>query len=973
MLKENWAGEERQAVDTATGPSAIDLAVRTELIRVLYGRATVPLINVVVAVISAGLLRGLYPVWVTVAWVSVTVVVTGFRLALWLRFSRSRPGAIEPWGLAFTLSTSLMGCLWGLLASIVFVTNDPVYHLFAAFVLGGMCAGAAMRNSPHLPAYYCFAIPAALPMIVGLLTRDRAMSVGMGALLLIFVVVLTIVARENNVRFTEYIRIKIEQDVLNDDLKRLTLDLTKQVDERRKTALALEESSERFHAIGDNALDAIIISDSNGEVVFWNPAAERIFGYKTDEIIGSNIHKILSPVRFREKAIERFAHFVNTGQGDVLGKTVLLGALRKDGTEFPIDLSVSSMNLGGTRHALGILRDVSDREKAMRVLEERGAELKEAQRLAHIGNWSYDPRNGTTVWSEELFRIFGRESSLPAPSAVEYTTLITLDSVAKMTAAMQRCVDNGESFDIDLELLRADVQTSWVSMRGEVRRTGDGEVHLRGTAQDITIRKRVEELARDQESMFRSLVEQNMSGILIVSEEATITYLNPAAVEMLGFRQAQSVIGHPAVEFISDKDTSAVEAAMQSLIEGREKFAELAVTIRRANNEGLEVLAKSAIATFQGKRVIITVVMDITERRRSEEKVVKLNEQMTTALAVLRRHQHDQTAIAKLSDMLQSCRSTAEAYPIIAATANLLFPSGTNGALALMEATAAQDLTRVAAWGADQEATLPGFLREDCWALRTGQCYEVDGPGNAAQCHHFSKVQSAPYLCLPLMVQGKTQGLLHLALAKGGAIDSELRQVMNSFGDVVKLSLANLDLRESLAEQALRDPLTGLFNRRYLVETLTREVRRAQRTGSSLTIAMMDIDHFKRFNDTEGHDAGDLILSGLGAFLLGNLRAGDIACRYGGEEFLTVLPECDLTTARERMTKFSALVKGKAQAFRGHTLPSVTLSIGLANLSNAISTGESLITAADEAMYAAKNNGRDRIEIFQMPVPKGTL
>ncbi len=959
---------------TIRGSEASDFSkrtdqVRVEMVRALFGSGTVPLFNVVIGVLAAVLMWPIYPAWVIFAWLGAAIAIAGFRLTLWLRFKRRQPDAttIGKWALAFTLAAATMGCLWSLLASVAFVSPDPAYTVFVAFVLGGMSAGSAMNSSPHLPAYYAFVAPAFLPMVAVLLIQGGGIQIAMGLMLLAFVMVLSIMAHHNNRRLAENIRIKIEQVVLNDDLHRLTQDLTEEVARRRQIAVELEESSQRFRAIGDHAQDAIIISDDKDEVVYWNAAAERTFGYTAGEITGLSVHKVLAPERYREMAIERHAHFVRTGEGDVLGKTVPLGALRKDGTEFPMEISLSAMNLGGARHALGIARDVSERVRAATILSEREAELREAQRVAHIGSWSYDPVTGASTWSDELYQIFGLDPKLPAPKPVEYARLLKPDSVAAMTAALQACGERGKSFEVDLEIRRSDGQPGWVSMRGEARRDADGKLWLSGTSQDITSRRHAEQASRDGEAMFRSLVEQNMSGTAMIAEDATIVYLNPRAVEMFGIDDANAAIGRPVVGFVADADKPAVVEAMQALFGMHQNSVEVAARLRRPDNQVLDVLVQGTVGTYREKRVIFAVIVDITERRRAEEKIARLNEQMADTLAVLRRHEHDQTEIAKLSDLLQSCSTAIEAYPIIAAAAKLVFPQ-TSGALARVT-RGTRELARVAAWGADQ-TTLAEFLVDDCWALRTGQRREVAGPKGPVQCRHFSSSPRGPYLCLPLVVQGETRGLLHLSLAEGGVIDDDLRQTMQSFGDVVKLSLANINQRELLGRQALRDQLTGLFNRRYLIETLPREVRRAQRSGSPLTVAMLDIDFFKRFNDMHGHDAGDLVLSDLGEVLHESMRAGDIACRYGGEEFLVVLPDCDIATARTRFAQICLQIKGKAHMLRGQALPSATVSVGLATLSETLPDGESLITAADKAMYLAKTNGRDRIEDSWLPKPR---
>lgn len=166
---------------------------------------------------------------------------------------------------------------------------------------------------------------------------------------------------------------------------------------------------------------------------------------------------------------------------------------------------------------------------------------------------------------------------------------------------------------------------------------------------------------------------------------------------------------------------------------------------------------------------------------------------------------------------------------------------------------------------------------------------------------------------------------------------------------------------EKLAELALHDPLTGLFNRRYVAETLPREIHRAVRDRARLVVALLDVDHFKSFNDSFGHAAGDLALRMVGEQLRRGVRAGDIACRYGGEEFLVVLAECDALEAKRRLGEVCRRIRREPLQFEGRRLPAVTLSVGVAELSTDLVEAEALIAAADAALYAAKKSGRDRI------------
>lgn len=186
---------------------------------------------------------------------------------------------------------------------------------------------------------------------------------------------------------------------------------------------------------------------------------------------------------------------------------------------------------------------------------------------------------------------------------------------------------------------------------------------------------------------------------------------------------------------------------------------------------------------------------------------------------------------------------------------------------------------------------------------------------------------------------------------------------MRVFTEQIVLALSNLKLRDSLRQQSIRDSLTGLFNRRYLEETLSLEIQRAKRNNSPFSVIMIDLDHFKRFNDTHGHEAGDVVLQTLGGFLKRHVRAGDIACRYGGEEFTLVLPSTTLELAQQRAEELSEGVRSLHIDFNGPSLGPFSLSAGVATFPNHGDGSEMILQAADMALYRAKNEGRDRVMV----------
>jgi diguanylate cyclase (GGDEF)-like protein len=181
----------------------------------------------------------------------------------------------------------------------------------------------------------------------------------------------------------------------------------------------------------------------------------------------------------------------------------------------------------------------------------------------------------------------------------------------------------------------------------------------------------------------------------------------------------------------------------------------------------------------------------------------------------------------------------------------------------------------------------------------------------------------------------------------------------------VALALANLKLRELLRNQSIRDALTGLYNRRYLEESLKRELHRANRASRNVSLVMLDLDHFKHFNDTFGHQVGDILLKEVAGVIKSRMRAGDLACRYGGEEFSLILAEVGTEGAQKCVESIRETIKHLSLHHRGQTLGTITVSAGIATYPAHGTNSEELIRAADEALYRAKKAGRDCISVYE--------
>jgi diguanylate cyclase (GGDEF)-like protein len=222
-------------------------------------------------------------------------------------------------------------------------------------------------------------------------------------------------------------------------------------------------------------------------------------------------------------------------------------------------------------------------------------------------------------------------------------------------------------------------------------------------------------------------------------------------------------------------------------------------------------------------------------------------------------------------------------------------------------------------------------------------------------------------LCLPLTVQGEMLGVLSLInnTVQRGEHPPGLKQLAVTVGETIKLSLSNLKLRDELRRQAIHDPLTGLFNRRYLDETLPRELHLAQRRKVPLCIVMLDIDGFKQFNDSFGHSPGDSLLREFGRILRERLRKSDISCRYGGDEFVLVFPDSSIADTQERVEQIRVFIKDLQIHYDGQKVGMITISAGIAQAPEHGTAESELLQAADEAMYIAKQAGGDRIAVYQ--------
>jgi diguanylate cyclase (GGDEF)-like protein/PAS domain S-box-containing protein len=458
-----------------------------------------------------------------------------------------------------------------------------------------------------------------------------------------------------------------------------------------------------------------------------------------------------------------------------------------------------------------------------------------------------------------------------------------------------------------------------------------------------------------------ALIRESPLAIVALDPAQNIRMCNPAFERLFQYRQ-EEIAGRNLDELIQTEESAEETVRLsQQALEGVPVHA----TTRRKRKDGslVDVELHGVPLVQDGKLMgLFALYEDITERREAEARLEEAHQSLGRRVAELHQLTGEINALSEMGSFLQSCHTAQEAYTVVGRSASRLFANDW-GAL-YMISPSRDVLARVATWGGSgtqQSELAPG----DCWAMRMGQIHaRIPGAGEPP-CWHIADPEAEPTVCVPLVAQGETLGMLHLG-AQSGIADMEAwvasrKRLGAAFAEEVALAVANLNLREKLQAQSIRDPLTGLFNRRYMEESLERELRRATRHGSAVSVLMVDLDHFKQFNDTFGHDAGDMLLGELGRTLRQQVRGEDIVCRYGGEEFAIILPDTPTEDAQRRAEQLRQAAMRLEVRHQGQELGVITLSIGAASYPLHAGNAEGLLRAADKALYGAKAGGRNRV------------
>jgi diguanylate cyclase (GGDEF)-like protein/PAS domain S-box-containing protein len=581
--------------------------------------------------------------------------------------------------------------------------------------------------------------------------------------------------------------------------------------------------------------------------------------------------------------------------------------------------------------------------------------LKEIVQHSPDGVFALDREGTVTVWNAEMERIFG----LPSADAVgRHVFDVLARSLGAGAEEHLLQALRGETVALAGQILRAGDEPAYYEAQFLPWRDDKGNpAGIIGFIRDVTGRKRAFEEQAAMEARYRELFENANDMVYTMDRQGRLTSVNRAAERLTGYAR-EELLQMKLADLVVPEQRAAVESIL-SRETGAPGTYELDILTKNGERLALEISAHWIARQGQGVG-LQGIARDVTERRRTEEALQQAKQKLEAWVGELEQRTREMTLLSEMGDMLRACLTTDEAYSVIVRVAQQVFPVEVG---ALYVITPARNMVEaVALWGNPNLAERV-FAPEECWALRRGRVHWVEDASAGLVCSHVKELPPDGYLCVPMMAQSEALGVLHLMQPRAARLTEAKQRLAVAMAEHIAMALSNLKLHETLRSQSIRDPLTGLFNRRFMEESLELELRKAARGQHALGLIMLELDRHEDLQRDYGRDAESALLVGLGGLLQAGVRKEDIACRFGTEKFTIILPRAGREIIERRAESLRERIRNLQVRHRGQVLSRCTVSMGAASYPDHGRTAEALIRAADAALHRAIAEGGDRLVI----------
>jgi len=752
-----------------------------------------------------------------------------------------------------------------------------------------------------------------------------------------------------------------------------------------------EQEMHLFKAIIEASDEAVAVCDTKGQVVYTNPAHQHLLGYLPWYPLN---YRAWYSAEALETLHQKVTPILKTG-GGWQGE---LEARNAQGRPFTLWERVNSIfdDRGNMCFAFGLMHDVTERtcdEQALRVQHQLTSMLSATNDLTEgLGMVlkTVMDIDGADCGGIYLLADHQSQFDLVAHYGLSERFTNCLHSLHINTPQVQ-LIHSGtplyQPFDT-LDFLSAEQRQEGIRTIAIIpimhhlqaigvlnigsRSLDEFSLHTRtlleaiaaqigGTIVRISIEAALHESQHNLQTLFNSLDDL----LFIAQQDGKIIHYNPAVEQRLGYTRDELFHMYVLDIHPAEQQTEAADV-FAAMIAGEQNTCN--IPLKTKNGDLIPVETRIVEGDWDGQPVLFGISRDITERKRAEEHMQRTSQQLLESNRRLKQRNQDMLLLNQMGDRLQECQNVHEAYDVLVFGAAKLFV-GQSGGLYIQNPDSSL-FERVDYWG-NPSCTAATLAPKCCAVLPPETGASAENIASNGISRDSNSEHGKTQLYIPLVVKGEILGMLNLCHETDTEHETFQRwqQLAKNIARQMSLALTNLLLREQLEQQALHDPLTGLYNRRYLDETIPYELEHWLHQNQLVGVIMLDIDHFKQFNDTYGHEAGDHLLQAIGTFLQQNIRRNDIACRYGGEEFTLILPGTTLEDARKRAEQIRRGIPAVTVQYEGHILGSITASFGIAVFPHHSKTVAGVLKAADRALYQAKSQGRNRVVVADLRVP----